>query len=230
MSLANIDTSVYYEVTIPSTQKKTSFRPFRVREEKALLMAQESEQETSMLATLETVVRGCLKSAPDVLTTFDLEYLFVKIRAKSVGEDSVVMSKCSNCGTENRVTVDLNEVSLSSTPADKKLILSPELAIVMRYPSVDQIANIVNLPPEEQVFASIAAAIETVYYKDEVHHTEEESAKDIEEFLLNRSDEEILKLVGFIENIPTVVLDTEFECRQCATVNNLKLKTLSDFF
>lgn len=230
MSLSNIDTSVYYDVIIPSTKKKTSFRPFRVREERALLTAQESESENSMLVTLEEVVRACVKKCPEHLTTFDIEYLFVKIRSKSVGEESTVMAECSHCNTNNRVTVNLENVSLSNESQERKLKISKDLVVVMKYPSIDEVSKVMDLQDEDQSLAGIAAAIETIYYKDQVYHTSETDIKEIHEFILNRSDDEMLQIIEFIENVPTVVLETEFECKQCASMNVLKLKTLSDFF
>lgn len=230
MKLSDIDTSVYYPITIPSTKKKTKFRPFRVREERALLTAQESEDSAVMINTLESVVKSCVVGCPE-LTTFDVEYLFVQVRSKSVGETADIVSTCQHCGEKNHVTLNLTKVEVVGADQDKKIKLADNLIVLMKYPSIGDVAELVG----HGDFASqdtkvISAAIETVYYNDTVFHTKESDTAEILEFLLNRSDEEMSKLVEFIENIPSVILETEYTCKKCSEKNMVSIKNLSDFF
>jgi T4 bacteriophage base plate protein len=230
MKLSEIDTSVYYNVTVPSLKKEVKFRPFNVKQEKALLTAQESEDVPVMLSTLEEVVRDCIKDCPPNLTTFDIEYLFIKIRAKSVGEESTIIMKCKSCAKENKVTLDLNDVTISNSNFDRKLIINDKLAVVMKYPSIEDLNKLSTCDKKKQVETSIAISIETVYFGDTVFHTKDAEMDDVIEFIMKRTDEEMKKLVDFVENVPTVMLETEYECRQCATVNNVKVTSLADFF
>lgn len=230
MKLSEIDTSVYYNDTIPSTKKEIKFRPFNVKQEKALLTAQESEQVPVMLSTLESVVRDCIKNCPDDLTTFDIEYLFLKIRAKSVGEESNIVIGCKKCKKSNVVTLDLRTATISNNNLDKKLIISDSLVVVMKYPSITDLNKLANAKPADQILTAAAIAIETIYYKDNVFHTQDAEMDEIIDFILKRTDAEMEKIIAFVENIPTVMLETEFECRQCATVNSVKITSLADFF
>lgn len=230
MKLSEIDTSVYYPFVIPSTQKKTKFRPFVVKEEKALLIAQESEDQTTMINTLESIVRSCVVNCPSALTTFDIEYAFLQIRAKSVGEEAYVVCTCTKCSTKNNVVLDITKSKVVGLEQEKKLKLSDKLVVIMKYPSVSDLSNLLTLNQTDQSVAAIAASIETIYYKDSVFHSAESDAKEMEAFLLNRSDDEISKLVNFVENTPKVIVNAEYECKQCATVNNLKIESIADFF
>ena len=118
MKLSELNSTPRYPVVIPSTNKKTTYRPFLVREEKALLTAQESEDIQTMIATMDNVVRNCLANPPDRLTTFDLEYLMTLIRAKSVGEHSDLIFSCDKCNDPNakaQVSIDLTKVKEPET-------------------------------------------------------------------------------------------------------------------
>lgn len=230
MKLNEIDTSVYYPITIPSTKKSTKFRPFRVREEKALLTAQESEDSSVMLNTLESIVRSCVVDCPQFLTTFDIEYALIRIRSKSVGEESDITSTCTSCGHENNVRIDLTKVELTNPKQEKTLKLSEKLSVVMRYPGIGEVSELGNMPKSEQITAAIAASIETIYFEDSVFHTSDNDIEEVIEFIMNRTDEEMVQLIEFIENIPTVILETEYKCVGCGENNKIKIKTLSDFF
>jgi hypothetical protein len=100
----------------------------------------------------------------------------------------------------------------------------------MKYPSIASIASIGKLSGEEQVQAALAASIDTIYFNEEVLRTDESDMEDIIEFILNRTDSEMMKLVEFVDKVPTVELDTVYECRQCAAENTIKLRSLADFF
>lgn len=229
MKLADIDTSVYYEATLPSSGKAVQFRPFTVKEEKALLTAQESEVVSTMIATLNKVVQDCIIKCPP-MSTFDVEYMFLKIRGKSVGEDSQIIVKCVHCGASNHVKVNLNDVKVNSAIADKKLIINKQLAVVMRYPTLEDVVKIADCKVDDQVATSVAIAIETIYFGDKVFHTKDSDINDIIEFIMNRTDEEMKPLIDFVENIPSIELPIEFECRQCMKVNDIRVTSITDFF
>jgi hypothetical protein len=230
MRLSDINTSVYYETELPSTKKKIKYRPFTVKEEKALLIAEESKELPTMLATLSQVVNACIDNNPTVPTSFDIEYMFIKIRSKSVGEDSQITMKCAHCGTVNHVNVNLDTVRLSEEIHDKKIIINNQLAVVMRYPTIEDVAKISKCAPNAQVETAIAIAIETIYFGDKVFHTADAEMSDVVEFILNRTDSEMEPLIKFVETIPTIELPIEFECRQCMKENTTVVNSITDFF
>lgn len=228
MKLNEIDSATWYPVMIPSTLQKTKFRPFRVKDEKALLVAQESNDAKVMMATLEDIIHNCVKDCPKDLTTFDVEYLFVLLRTKSVGELSDAVSTCVQCGHKNKIQIDLSKVDVDNVDVKKELKLSDELVVLMKFPTINQVATLIDHPDQE--LAAIMASIETVYFGDEVIHTNEATREEITGFIENRTNKEMEQLTHFIENIPTVILKSEYECEKCGHTNKIQIKNLSDFF
>ena len=229
MKLSDIDSSPYFPIEIPSNKQKTKFRPFRVREERALLIAQESEDPKIMINTLETIVKSCVVDCPSFITTFDVEYLFIQIRAKSVGEVADAVSTCTHCSEKNNIQLDLTTTKIVGENIDKKIKLSDDLVVLMKFPSISDVADLME-DKENLETKAIVASIETVYYGSTVLHTKDTDAEDIAEFLLNRSDDEMDKLIEFINNIPTVILEMDYKCTKCGENNHVEIKTLQDFF
>lgn len=227
--LAEIDSSIYYPITIPSIKKKTKFRPFRVREERALLTAQQTEDASVMLETLETIIRACVVDSPKNITVFDAEFLFVNIRAKSVGEYAEAVSTCVKCAEKNDISIDLTTVKIEKLDTDKKLTLSKNLVVLMKYPSLKDVDKVL-INTKEQEMQAISASLDTVYFGDEVIHIEDSESADIIDFILNRTDEEMSKMVNFIHNIPHAIIESEYICKKCKGKNKVKIESISDFF
>lgn len=231
MTISSIDTSVYYPITIPSSGVKTKYRPFRVREERALLVAQESGDTSVMLNTLESIVRACVHKCPEDLTTFDVEYIFVQLRSKSVGEYAEAVSTCVHCNAKNNIRLDLTKTTVTNNLQSKKLELSEELVVLMKYPSISDLAEIVEKADDINVeYKTIACAIETIYHGSDVYHVAETEKEEMVEFLLNRTEDEMAKLEDFIKNIPSVLLEMEYKCKECEKTNKVRINNLSDFF
>jgi hypothetical protein len=230
MKLSDIQTSARYPVTIPSTGVATSYRPFLVREERALMIAQNSESAEVQLATLESIVRACVTDCPDRLTTFDVEYLFVLFRNQAVGEMADAVATCGSCGAKKEVSIDLSKVQLTAS-LGTKLKLSSELIVEMTYPSIQDLSSLIKITNEiERKLKTVACALKTVYFGNEVFNVSEMDAHEIDEFLMNRTDDEFTTLNDWIENIPTVFVNQDYVCDGCETKNTISLKTLADFF
>lgn len=229
MKLSQIETNVWYPVTVPSCNKSTKFRPFTVREERALLVAQESEDSSVMLNTIESVVKNCVQNCPENITTFDAEYLFLIIRSKSVGEDAEVVLTCESCKKTNPQHVDITSAKVLNLKKNLNIKLSDKISLKMRYPSIGDITELGSVEENKDI-AAIAATIETVFLGDEVFHTKDAERNDLIEFILNRTDKEMETIVKFIEDIPTVSLHHKYKCLHCETENEIKISGLSDFF
>lgn len=228
-TLASIDTAVYYPVKIPSTGKKTKFRPFSVREERAFLTAHESADLTTMLTTLETIVRNCVKECPKDLTTFDVEYLFIQLRAKSVGEVTEAVATCVHCEEKNPIQIKLADVKLTNEGQSKNIKLGDKLSVTMRYPSIAEVAEL-SISTDKLEEKAVAASIETVFYNDTVFHVKEGDTDDIIEFIYNRTEAEMTKLTDFVDNAPRVRLETKYKCTKCGKDNRVVVERLVDFF
>lgn len=231
MKLGEIQTATLYPVIIPSTGVETTYRGFLIKEEKALLVAHESEDVAVQLSTLEQIVRNCLTTAPKTLTTFDVEYLFLKMRSKSVGETAEMVGICGECKARMDITIDLSKVELTNMEGGTKLDIGPTLKMQMRYPSIQDLAAISKESDEvKKKFMTIGSCIQTIYFEDNVFHIADVEQQEIIDFLDNRSDAEFEVIDNFINNIPTVTLTTEFKCPHCQHDNKVVMTTLADFF
>jgi hypothetical protein len=232
MKLSQIDTATYYEVTIPSSGKKVKFRPFVVKEERALLLAQESEETSTLLSTLDSVVRSCMNNYSGDLTTFDIEYLFVQIRSKSVGESVEVDATCKSCEKQTAIKIDISKVEVIRKDTHSKNIkLSDSLALTMRYPSMQDLSDITEIKDATaQRLKVCASSIESVYFGDTVYHTKDGDTQEVIAFLDNRTDDEFAKIIEFIETIPTIELKTEWTCPHCGFENKNAINSIAGFF
>ena len=234
MKLSELNTSPLYQVTIPSTKKKVKYRPFVVREERALLAAQESEDEAAMLDTLNQVVMNCLTPQVDSLTSFDLEYLFTLIRAKSVGEYSELIFKCDTCVDEKakiKVALDLRAVETYTPPEHtNKIKISDTLTVVMRYPSVSELSELQKHDEEVAKTKAIIAAIETSYVEQHVDHTEEEPESELIAFVESLTSKQYAMIETFFDTMPVVRVGVKYSCPVCKKEHNKYVKGLSNFF
>lgn len=234
MKLSEINTSPLYQVTIPSSKKKVKYRPFVVREERALLAAQESEDETVMLDTMNQVVTNCLTPTPTSLTTFDLEYLFTLIRAKSVGEYSELIFRCDACVDEKakvKVSLDLRKVEVH-TPENhtNKIKISDTVTVVMRYPSVEEITSIQKLEEAEAKTRAILASMETIYAEDDTYHVNEEPESELMAFMESLTGKQYAMIETFFDTMPVVRIAVEYRCPVCGTDHKKQVKGLTNFF
>ena len=187
MALPIVNELPKYEVTIPSTGKKTRFRPYLVKEEKALMMAFETgDQQTGLDAVIDTIV-SCVDEPIDRnrLTTFDVEYLLLKIRSKSVGESINLNVKCKECETPNEHNIIIDDINVSNPKIDKIIKLTEDISIEMRYPSLNYVSSISteDLEKTESMFKVICNCIDAILTTEERISTKDETEEDIMKFL-----------------------------------------------
>lgn len=232
MKLSEVNVAPVYTTTIPSTKKKVTYRPFIVKEERALLTAHESEDTTVMIHTLNQVVKNCITPTPDTLTSFDLEYLFVQIRSKSVGEISTLIFTCPSCEEKVSVEINLANVKLIENPSHvDKIAISDNIVIKLKYPSVEDLVDIESLNNEEESkFRSVCAAVETVFVGDEVISAKDETPDEIIRFLNSLTSKQYKPLSTFFDTIPEVGIDVKFKCPKCKTEHEKTIKGLNNFF
>ena len=141
MALPRVNSSPKYDTMIPSLNKTVHYRPYLVKEEKVLMMALESNDNKQMLNAVVDTIQSCVTEdiEREKLTSFDVEWLFTKIRSKSVGETSKVSIKCESCDTENEVTIDLNQLKLTEIKEPEVIKLTDQISIKMKYPKYDQL-------------------------------------------------------------------------------------------
>jgi hypothetical protein len=235
-----MNTMPTFNLTVPSTGKNVRFRPFVVKEEKALLIAQQSEDSKVMIDTLKTVLGGCLLDKIDVdkLAIFDLEYMFLQIRGKSVGETVDLFFMCDtdhgeelNEKAKSKITIQLSEVDVVRPEGHtNKIPLFNKVGVVMKYPTIDGANQIENFDNVEEIFKLVANSIDMIYDGEDVYYSSETSEEEMMTFLNNLSTEQFLKIQKFFETMPKLSVKVEYKCPVCGKEHRKVLEGLANFF
>jgi hypothetical protein len=236
-----MNTTTIYTLEIPSLKKTVKYRPFLVREEKALLIAQQSEDPDVMINTLKEIISGCIKDKIEVeeLATFDIEYIFTQIRAKSVGEVIELIFSCDeDHGDENekakvKISFDLTKINVE-VPAghSKKISLFGDVGLVMKYPTINVIHELDQIQKNDidAVFSIIAKSIDYIYSGDELHYAKEQTKEELLEFLNNLTSEQFGKIQTFFQTMPSIKKEVDYKCPVCGKEHHATLQGLSAFF
>jgi thiaminase len=235
-----IQNAAVYTTKVPSTKQEIKFRGFLVKEEKALLIAQQSEDATVMMDTLKQIIKSCVKTELDVdaLALFDIEYIFAQLRSKSVGELVDLMVACDVCPDEEmkarvKLSFDLSKLEVNF-PADhnKKITLFDNVGVVMRYPSLNIIKDLENMDQTdaESIFKIITKSIDFIYDGDELHYAKDQTEAELKEFLENLSQEQFKKIQQFFETMPKLSKEVQYDCPVCNHHHEKVIEGLSSFF
>lgn len=228
-----------FNLKVPSTGKTVKFRPFLVKEEKALLIAQQTEDLQVMADTLRNVIRECVLDNIDVysLATFDLEYMFLQIRGKSVGETVDLFFQCDeDHGEQNekakvKIVINLTDVEVKRDPEhNNKITLFNGVGVVMKYPTLESAVSMANLENVEDVFNMVAESIDYIYDNEEVYYAKDTSKEELVEFLNNLTTEQFLKVQKFFETIPKLSYEVHYKCPVCNKAHHQVLEGLTNFF
>lgn len=220
-----------YNITLPSTKKKINIRPFTVQEEKLLFMAKASDNPADILSAVKQIIRNCVLDKVDVdkLATFDIEYLFIKLRAKSVGE--VIDLEYTEPGSKDPIKfkINLDNVEVNFNPDHtNKILVKDDIGIIMRYPSLEEIAIINNGENEEDAaFEVLLSCIDKIFDKDSVYS--DFSKKELDEFVNNLPFDAMQKLKNFFETMPVVKHVVKLKNKQ-GEEKTIELKGISSFF
>ena len=226
-------------MTIPSTGQEIKYRPFVVREEKVLLTAIESDDAQQISNAMRDIVEVCTFKEVDVkaLAMFDLELIFLKLRAASVGENAEIALTCSNeeCKHQNPVKINLAEVELKGDPQATAVVqITDTVGVSLHYPTVLKVEDTLKASKPEAAIdiaiAMIAASIESIHDADSVYPASESTARELVDFIESLNKEQFTKVQEFFDNFPKLKEDVEFTCEKCKTVNNVTLEGLNDFF
>ena len=234
MALPKINESPKYEMIIPSSKRSVRFRPFLVKEEKVLMMAMESNDTSQMLGSIVDTLDACVDDDLDKnsLTTFDVEYMFTKLRAKSVGETSTIGINCSECETQNEVSINVDTISVDVPDVDKIIDLGGNIRVEMRWPSY---GDIIKMNPDQenttsQVFAILRSSLAAVHTEDERIDLRDESEEEIQNFIESMNREQFAKIQSFVEQMPTLTHSVNFKCSECDHDNETILQGMQSFF
>lgn len=222
-----------YTMVIPSKMEEISFRPYLVKEEKILMMASESKDEKQMIAAMKELISACTFGTVDAeqLTMFDLEYMFVKIRAKSVGETSRVKLTCDSCETKNEVEFNLDGVKVDGVSKEStKIELDDGIGLIMRYPSVNELMDLGNEDDVEKMMGMIRASIESIYTPEELFNVKEQSKEEVDGFIDSLSSQQFQKIREYLENVPAATVKVNYACAGCGKEHEVVLAGAQNFF
>jgi hypothetical protein len=239
--LPRIDTPTY-EITLPSTGKKTRFRPFLVKEEKILLMAQQGEDIKEKIHAIKQIIRNCLIEDIDIdkLATFDIEYLFVNLRSKSVGNIINLTYKRTECPNKDDgagdcdipFTMDLENVAVQETDENHSttIELTDRINLVMKYPDFHILNSILQSENYDDIVEVIAECIEYITEDDEVLNATDYTTQELVDFIENLTQNQFASINDFFETMPETSCAVNIRCRKCDFKKEMKVSGVADFF
>jgi hypothetical protein len=234
MALPKVETPIY-TLKLPSSGQEVKYRPFIMKEEKALLFAYQSEEEQVLHDTLKAVVTACTFETIDVeqCPMFDLEYIFVQLRVRSVGALAKLMSKCDVCEYATEFEVDLEKVNVNKRDDHTNDIrLFGDVGMVMKYPSFQVFQRIreINLNDPEEILKLIIDHIDHIYDKDTKYPADEQTKEELMDFIGNLTQSQMNLMKAFFDTIPRLQYKTVHICGKCQTPKDIKLEGLKSFF
>ena len=233
MTLPVINTPTY-ELTVPSTKDTLVYRPFLVKEEKILLMAMEEDNETQLNRALKQVVNNCTfqKVKVDKLPLFDLEYIFLRIRAKSVGEVAKLQILCEDDGeTYVPTEIDLESIEVEfQEDHSTKIEITDEIGIVMSYPTFEYLDFSVESSDINKLFDIIGSSINQIFEGETVYERTDFNKKELKTFLESLTSEQFKRVQYFFATMPRLRHTLEIENPKTKVKNTVVLEGLNAFF
>ena len=230
-----------YTCTVPSSKKEIKYRPFLVRDEKALLVAQQSEDPVVMLDTMKEVIKSCVKTPIDVesLALFDVEYLMIQLRMVSVGEHTDIVFQCDDDhGEDNEkarstVRIDLRDVKVEFPEGHTKTIkLFGDVGVVMKYPSLDTIKKLEASDENnlDQMFGVVIDCIDYIFDNDQVYPAKDVDSSELMTFLNNLTPDQFNKVQEFFRTMPSLKVWVDYKCPVCGKDHHKYMEGLHSFF
>jgi hypothetical protein len=228
-----------YELDLPSTGQTIKYRPFLVKEEKVLVLAMETEDTKQITNAVKTVIKNCIETKGikvESLPTFDIEYLFLNIRAKSVGEEIEVNIICPDDGeTEVPAKINVEDIKVQKNENhNNKIKLDDSIMMEMKYPSLDQfIKNNFDISENsniDQSFDLIASCIDKIYTEDEVWSTSDVTKKELLEFMDQMNTTQFKQIEEFFNTMPKLSHKIEVTNPNTNITSEVVLEGLSSFF
>jgi hypothetical protein len=221
-----------YTVKLPSTGKSVSFRPFTVKEEKALLLALQENNIETVAAAIKNTIEVCTHGEvnPDDHPYYDLEFLFLHIRSKSVGEVVDLVGSC-DCkpSAKTEFVVDITTAKVEPKPVNKLKVKIPETdyTVIMRHPSLTDFIETIKKAEDADGVSTVAKCITSVYSEEEVFDYTEEEKMEFVESMMPKQQKQIAE---FLNDMPMVKLDVSYTCKHCGKYHQQTMSGFENFF
>lgn len=230
-----------YELTIPSNGDVIKVRPFTVKEEKLLLIAAESKDANEIITTVKQVINNCvIEGTVDInkLPFFDIDYIFIFLRAKSVSETVPMRLTCNNvledgstCGHMFEANMDISHASLEKDDSiSNDIKLDKVNGVRMKYPNYSVVKHLEQAKDVDKKTALIINSIEYVYDKKGMHSAKDFSKEELKTFVEGLTEENYKKLESFVDNFPVTVVNLEADCGKCGFHHHVRYADFYDFF
>ena len=235
MALPKVNTPTY-ELAVPSTDDKIKFRPFLVKEEKILLIAMEAQEQSGILNAVKDIVKSCTFDKFDVnrAPIFDIEYIFLNIRAKSVGEVSTVNLRCPDDNeTFVQTEIDLTKVDVQITEGHtNKIELTDEMGMILQYPTLDSFTDSTTVINASNMLDVIASCVSQIYDKkgEDVYDAKDSTKQEIVDFLESLNSKQFLEIQKFFDTMPKLTHTVTIENPETKVKSDITLTGLNDFF
>ena len=221
-----------YTIKLPASKKEVKFRPFTVGEEKILLLAFEEADPKGIFDAISTMIKACTYDQYDAvkLPQADIEYLFIQIRNKSLGETADIAFICNSCETKNKFTADLSKIQIIEPKAvSRDIKISDDTWVSMNYPTLD-ITYSINDTSYSGVLEMIAKCIDTVTNGDTVFVVKENPIEMTTQWVGTMTQKQIDLINEFFQSVPMILFEEKTKCTKCEAENLVRIEGLADFF
>jgi len=241
MSLPKLNVPVY-EAILPSTESVIKYRPFLVKEEKILMTAMEAGDNAAMQTAVRQIITNCVQEKIDIesLPTFDIEYLFLRLRAKSVGEEVTIglqpwgcpQNDGKLCKFTTEVSVNLEEVKVEKTENHtNKIMLTDSIGIMMSYPSLEVLNQFKETATESEIGMKLMKdAISMIFTEEETHERDSFTEEELDDFIDSLTSDQFVKLREFFDTMPSLKHTAKYTCKTCGEEKETTIQGLESFF
>ena len=224
-----------YQIKLPVSGIELGYRPFLVKEEKILMIASEAKDEQQILSALKTVIKNCVdvRLNLDDIPLVDVEYLFLQLRSKSVGEtvELVKPFECSECGHKDniKIKVDLSKVKVKKSRVSTDIKLTDKVGIKMKYPTFS-VSTVQGKDETERIFDILCKCVDSIYDENGVYAAKDYTTKELRDFLESLTQGQFQDLTEFFNSLPSLSHEVIIPCPKCGKEEKLILNNLYDFF
>jgi hypothetical protein len=226
-----------YTTKLPSNGKEVKYRPFLVKEQKYLLLLQDSTTAEDVVNAIRDMITAVTFNKLDIddLPMFDVEYLFLQIRAKSIGETVKLSLRCgeTGCSGTGQVSVNIEDAEVRGLDSEKSTIvnINDEVGIGLKYPSIVDMGRSDDIKDQqEKLLALLASGVDYIYDAEDRYESDDISNEDLREFLESLTLKQLEEVSKFFEDLPAIKLDTTFKCNACQTEQSRTISGLQSFF
>jgi hypothetical protein len=230
MALPKLNTPTY-ELKLPSSGEKIRFRPFLVKEHKVLLTMSEAE-DNEVSRIIRELVDVCTFKELKIkdLPHFDIEYIFMNLRAKSIGEIVDVVVNCE-CGTKIEANFNIEDLKVEVADGhSNKIMINNEVGIEMKYPNIDEVVGVFASEDSQKILDLIINCVKAIYNQSEYWDAKDQTKAELEEFIYSLTKEQFDRVEKFFTTAPKIVQVIETDCPECKKHNTSRLEGLQNFF